>query len=82
MAVMDKAMQDEQVINLIVSSKHLIQFYSAAEAEELVEEGLKVIDWASTDNGEEPDVVIAAAGTEPNLEALAAVSLLNKNFQN
>jgi xylulose-5-phosphate/fructose-6-phosphate phosphoketolase len=81
MAVMDKAMQDEQVINLIVSSKHpRPQFYSAAEAEELVEEGLKVIDWASTDNGEEPDVVIAAAGTEPNLEALAAVSLLNKNF--
>lgn len=81
MAVMDKAMQDEQVINLIVSSKHpRPQFYSAAEAEELVENGLKVIDWASTDNGEEPDVVIAAAGTEPNLEALAAVSILNRDF--
>ncbi|MDT2822346.1 phosphoketolase family protein [Enterococcus devriesei] len=81
MAVMDKAMQDEQVINLIVSSKHpRPQFYSAAEAEDLVENGLKVIDWASTDNGEEPDVVIAAAGTEPNLEALAAVSILNRDF--
>lgn len=81
MAVMDKAMRDEQVINLIVSSKHpRPQFYSAAEAEELVENGLKVIDWASTDNGEEPDVVIAAAGTEPNLEALAAVSILNRDF--
>ncbi|MFC4772834.1 phosphoketolase family protein [Enterococcus hermanniensis] len=81
MAVMDKAMQDEQVINLIVSSKQpRPQFYSAEEAEELVEKGLKVIDWASTDNGEEPDVVIAAAGTEPNLEALAAISLLNKQY--
>lgn len=81
MAVMDKAMQDEQVINLIVSSKQpRPQFYSAKEAEELVAEGLKVIDWASTDNGEEPDVVIAAAGTEPNLEALAAISLLNKQY--
>ena len=81
MAVMDKAMQDKQVINLIVSSKHpRPQFYSAKEAEELVEKGLKVIDWASTDNGDEPDVVIAAAGTEPNLEALAAVSILNEQF--
>lgn len=81
MAVMDKAMQDKQVINLIVSSKHpRPQFYSADEAEELVEKGLKVIDWASTDNGEEPDLVIAAAGTEPNLEALAAVSILNDQF--
>ena len=81
MAVMDKAMQDEQVINLIVSSKHpRPQFYSATEAEELVEEGLKIIDWASTDNGEDPDIVIVAAGTEPNLEALAAVSILNKEF--
>ena len=45
-----------------------------------MDKGLKVIDWASTDNGQEPDLVIAAAGTEPNLEALAAVSILNKQF--
>ncbi|MGX7076174.1 phosphoketolase family protein [Globicatella sanguinis] len=81
LAVMDKALQDEDKINLIVSSKHpRPQFYSADEAQELVEKGYKVIDWASTDNGETPDVVIAAAGTEPNLEALAAISILNKAF--
>ncbi|MFV0288735.1 MAG: phosphoketolase [Mycoplasmatales bacterium] len=81
MAVMDKAMQDKQVINLIVSSKHpRPQFYSATEAEALVKEGLKVIDWASTNGQSEPDLVVAAAGTEPNLEALAAVTILNKAF--
>lgn len=81
MAVMDKALQEEQVINLIVSSKHpRPQFYSVEEAEELVDKGLKVIDWASTDGDSEPDIVIAAAGTEPNLEALAAVSILNKHY--
>ncbi|MDT2768473.1 phosphoketolase family protein [Globicatella sulfidifaciens] len=81
LAVMDKALQDEDKINLIVSSKHpRPQFYSAEEAQELVEKGYKVIDWASTDNGETPDVVFAAAGTEPNLEALAAISILNKAF--
>lgn len=81
MAVMDKTMQDKQLINLIVSSKHpRPQFYSTVEAEELVEEGLKVIDWASTTDQGDPDLVIAAAGTEPNLEALAAVTILNKAF--
>ncbi|WP_297077635.1 phosphoketolase [uncultured Enterococcus sp.] len=82
MAAMDKALQDEQVINLIVSSKHpRPQFYSAKEAEILVNEGLKIIDWASTvAEHEEPDLVVAAAGTEPNLEALAAVSILHEAF--
>lgn len=48
---------------------------------ELVEKGYKVIDWASTVSiNEEPDVVFAAAGTEPNLEALAAISILHKAF--
>lgn len=82
LAVMSESLQSEDKINLIVASKHpRPQFYSVEEAEELVKEGYKVIDWASTvKEGEEPDVVIAAAGTEPNLEALAAVTLLNKAF--
>lgn len=82
LAVMDKMFKSEHMINLAVASKHVRpQFYSADEAEELVEKGYKVIDWASTVGiNEEPDVVIAAAGTEPNLEALATVSILNKAF--
>ena len=56
------------------------QFYSADEAKELVREGYKVIEWASTCHDGEPDVVIAAAGTEPNMEALAAVNLLHKQY--
>ena len=82
MAVMAEALSSEDKINLIVSSKHpRPQFYSVEEAKELVSEGYKVIDWASTvKKGEEPDVVIAAAGTEPNLEALAGISILHKQF--
>ena len=77
LAVFDKVLNDRDKINLIVSSKHpRQQFYSAAEAKELVDKGLKIIDWASTDKNAKPDVVIAAAGTEPNLEALAAISIL------
>ena len=79
---MDKAFKAEDKINLIVTSKHpRPQFYSVEEAQELVDKGYKVIDWASTVSAdEEPDIVFAAAGTEPNLEALAAISILHQAF--
>ncbi|HGF8001304.1 phosphoketolase family protein [Enterococcus faecium] len=81
LAVMDKAFLSSEKINLIISSKHpRAQFYSAEEAAVLVNEGLKIIDWASTAKEEEPELVIAAAGTESNLEALAAVTLLLEEF--
>lgn len=78
LAVMPKILDDQEKINLLVTSKQLRpQFYSIEEGEEMAEKGYKVIDWASNDNGD-PDIVIAAAGTEPNLEALAAISILRK----
>jgi len=81
LAVFDKVLNDREKINLIVSSKHpRPQFYTAAEAKELVDKGLKIIDWASTDHNAEPDVVIATCGTEPNLESLAAVSILHEKL--
>ena len=81
LAVFDKVLNDREKINLIVSSKHpRPQFYTAAEAKELVDKGLKIIDWASTDHNAEPDVVIAACGTESNLESLAAVSILHEKL--
>ncbi|BCA86489.1 phosphoketolase [Enterococcus saigonensis] len=81
MAVMEKTLTSTEKINLIVSSKHpRPQFYSVEEAEVLVKDGLKIIDWASTEENENPDVVLAAAGTEPNLEALAAITILHKEF--
>ncbi|MGX4644574.1 phosphoketolase family protein [Holzapfeliella sp. JNUCC 80] len=81
LAVMDKTLRSEEKVNLIVASKQpRPQFYSIEEAAELVAKGLKVIDWASTDNGEEPDVVIAASGMEPNVESLAAISILHEQY--
>ena len=81
LAVMSEVLTSRDRINLIVSSKHLRpQFYSADEAKELVREGYKIIEWASTCHDGEPDVVIAAAGTEPNMEALAAINVLHKHY--
>ncbi|WP_197073670.1 phosphoketolase family protein [Paenibacillus sp. FSL H7-0357] len=81
LAVFDTILNDRQKINLIVSSKHpRPQWFSAQEAQELVDKGLKIIDWASTDKGGEPDVVFASAGTEPTIEALAAISILHEKL--
>ncbi|WP_028125522.1 phosphoketolase family protein [Eremococcus coleocola] len=81
LATMDHVFQSEDKINVIVTSKHLRpQFYSVAEAEEIVANGYKVIDWASTASEDDVEVVVAAAGTEPNLEALAAISIVNEAF--
>src|SRR5699024_7189345 len=79
---MNKMLNSEHLINLAVASKHVRpQFYSVDEAEYLVDNGFKVIDWASTvKDHEEPDIVIAAAGTEPNLESLASINILNNAF--
>ncbi|ETA73291.1 phosphoketolase [Ligilactobacillus equi] len=79
-AAFDKSLKTKQVINLVVASKHpRLQWFTAQEAHELVENGLKNVEWAgNTPTGEEPDVVFAAAGSEPNLETLAAISILRK----
>ena len=81
LALADRVLNDQEVINLIIASKQpRPQFYSMKEAEELVDKGLKVIDWASNDQGQKPDIIFAAAGTEPNMESLAAIDILHQNF--
>jgi xylulose-5-phosphate/fructose-6-phosphate phosphoketolase len=42
--------------------------------------GIGIWDWASTDRGTQPDVVLACAGDIPTLETLAAVDLLLEQF--
>jgi len=82
LAVFARIANDRQRINVVVSSKHpRLQWFSAEEAAELVEQGLKIVDWASTAReGEEPDIVIAASGTEPTVEALAAIQILHQQL--
>ncbi|MCL1631433.1 phosphoketolase family protein [Sporolactobacillus sp. CPB3-1] len=81
LAVAAKVFKSSDKINLVVASKHpRPQWFSMDEATELVDTGLGIIDWASTDQGTEPDIVIASAGTEPTLECLAAIQLLHRTF--
>ncbi|MBU4692312.1 phosphoketolase family protein [Mycoplasma zalophi] len=83
LAVMDKSFKERNVINLIVASKQpRQQFFNVEEAKELVEKGLKVIDWASTSKDNDVDLVMVSSGTEPTIEALASITYLNKQYPN
>lgn len=74
----DHCMRSKNYINVIVSSKHLRpQWLTMEQAVKHCTLGIGIWDFASTDQGEEPDIVIACAGETPTLEALAAVSILH-----
>lgn len=81
LALSPQVFSSSNTINLLITSKQpRPQYYTMAEAQVLASKGLKRIDWASTDDDAKPGVVLAAAGTEPNMESLAAISLLNDHF--
>lgn len=80
-ATFQHAVQMTQQINYIVASKHpRLQWFSPYEAQQLVKNGLRMIDWASTDHGEKPDIIIASAGSEPTTESLAAIQILHQHI--
>lgn len=80
-ATFNHALQTTQQINYIVASKHpRLQWFTPLEAQQLVTQGLRIIDWASTDHGEQPDLVIASAGSEPTTESLAAIEILHRHI--
>lgn len=81
LSVMDHCLRSRNYINLTVVGKHdSPQWLSMDEAVEHCTKGVGVWDWASNDNGEEPDVVMACAGDVPTLETLAAVSILRTHL--
>ena len=83
LSVMDHCLRSRGYINLTITGKHEApQWLTMEQAIEHCTKGLGVWDWASTDNGEEPDVVMTAAGDIPTLEIMAAVSILRERLPN
>ena len=81
LSVADHCLRSENYINVIVSDKQLhLQYLNMEEAIEHCSKGIGIWDWASTDQGCEPDVVFVAAGDIPTQEALAATALLREEF--
>lgn len=81
LSVADHCLQSTNYVNVIVSDKQLhLQYLTMEEAIRHCTKGIGIWDWASNDQGVEPDVVIACSGDIPTMEALAATALLRENF--
>lgn len=77
LCVTDHVLQTWNRINVIVAGKPPSwQWLSMDKAIVHCRAGIGIWDWASTDDGAEPDVVMACAGDVPTLETLAAVQIL------
>jgi xylulose-5-phosphate/fructose-6-phosphate phosphoketolase len=77
LSVADHCLRSTDYLNVIVSDKQShLQYLDREAAIEHRTKGLGVWDWASTDQGEEPNVVLAGCGDIPTQEALAASVLL------
>jgi xylulose-5-phosphate/fructose-6-phosphate phosphoketolase len=81
LSVADHCLRSENYVNVIVSDKQFhLQYLDMDAAITHCTKGIGIWDWASNDDGGEPDVVMASAGDIPTLEALAATALLRAEF--
>ncbi|NJO40891.1 MAG: phosphoketolase family protein [Cyanobacteria bacterium CRU_2_1] len=81
LSVVDHCLQSTNYVNVIVADKQLhLQYHDMDAAVRNCTKGVDIWEWASTDEGVEPDVVLACAGDIPTQEALAASVLLRENF--
>lgn len=75
--------KSKDYINVLVASKHpRPQWLSMEEAVIHCTQGIGIWKWASNDEGEEPDLIMACCGDTPTLETLAATSILRDHFPN
>ena len=73
----DHCVRSRDYVNVLVTSKHpRPQWLTMEQAVKHCTQGVGIWDWASSDAGEEPDVVMACCGDTPTLETLAAVTIL------
>ena len=77
----EHCMKSKDYINVIVASKHpRPQWLNMNEAVIHCTQGIGIWKWASNDENQEPDIVMACCGDTPTLETLAATSILREYF--
>jgi xylulose-5-phosphate/fructose-6-phosphate phosphoketolase len=81
LSVMDHCLRSRDYVNVVVAGKQpALDWLTMDEAILHCTRGIGTWDWASTDQGAEPDVVLACAGDVPTLEVLAAAALLREHL--
>jgi xylulose-5-phosphate/fructose-6-phosphate phosphoketolase len=78
LSVGDHCLRSRHYVNVVIAGKYQApQWLTMDAAIEHCTKGIGVWQWASSDQGKEPDVVMACCGDVPTLETLAAVSILH-----
>jgi xylulose-5-phosphate/fructose-6-phosphate phosphoketolase len=81
LSVTDHCLRSRNYVNVIVAGKQPSpQWLDMDAAIKHCTAGLGIWEWASNDEGSEPDVVMACAGDVPTMETLAAVEILRQHF--
>ncbi|MBX9577738.1 MAG: phosphoketolase family protein [Chthoniobacterales bacterium] len=81
LSVMDHCLRSRHYVNVIIAGKHPSpQWLTMDAALKHCTEGIGIWQWASNDQNEETDVVMACCGDVPTLETLAAVSILREHL--
>ncbi|MDH2425883.1 phosphoketolase family protein [Sphaerisporangium sp. TRM90804] len=81
LSVADHCLRSRDYVNVVVAGKQpVLDLMTMEEAVLHCTRGLGILPWASTDAGDEPDVVLACAGDVPTLETLAAADLLRRHL--
>jgi len=77
----DHCLRSRNYVNVVVAGKQPALTYLDMDAAIAhCTRGAGIWEWASTDHGELPDVVLACAGNSPTLEALAAADLIRRHL--
>jgi xylulose-5-phosphate/fructose-6-phosphate phosphoketolase len=79
LSVADHCLRSKNYVNLVIIDKQAhLQWLAMPDAREHCARGLSIWDWAGTEAGHAPDVVLACAGDVPTLETLAAAAWLRR----
>jgi xylulose-5-phosphate/fructose-6-phosphate phosphoketolase len=78
--VTERCLRSRNCVNVVVAGKQPApQWLTMDQAIKHCSAGIGIWDWASNDEGSEPDVVMACCGDVPTLETLAAVQLMRRH---
>ncbi len=81
LSVADHCLRSRDYVNVIVAGKQPALTYLALEdAVVHCTRGVGIWEWASSDQGGEPDVVLGCCGDVPTLETLAAAAILRERL--
>jgi len=81
LSVADHCLRSRQYVNVIVAGKApMLQWLTLEEAVAHCTRGIGIWEFASNDQGGEPDVVMACCGDVPTLETMAAVGLVRQHL--